>query len=163
LGNFNDAGASFRPTPCRRRKTARRASSKNPAPSPAFHLEVEIILRKVSNPMIYAAIHQFGSEGTSWQKSRHGENEICLARYAGSYSDILRPDTGIPPRPFFQCSPAKLTPKAEEKSRPPCGGAIERQLKNSFFTSREWVFDFSWRFLIFPWLSSLRPNLFPRP
>jgi phage gpG-like protein len=100
MGNFNDVGADYRPTVWAAKKADGRPSKlqQSGTMSRAFHLEVADKFAKVSNPVIYAATHQFGRD---------------FGRGAP-----------IPARPFFPVVNGKLTSKAEEK----IGKAGERAL-----------------------------------
>ena len=72
--------------------------------SRSFHLEVTSSRAAVSNPVIYAATHQFGrTEGRG---------------------------SPIPARPFFPVLDGKLTPKAEEKIGAAGKRAMQRQLED---------------------------------
>lgn len=89
MGNFNDAGSEFRPALWARKKDGSVSKlQKSGTMSRAFHLEVSDSHAKVSNPVIYAATHQFGR-------------------------DFGR-GSPIPPRPFYPVLDGKLTPKAED-------------------------------------------------
>jgi phage gpG-like protein len=88
--------------------------------SRAFHLTVTNTSATVSNPMVYAAIHQFG--GTI-----HGNPWLRFEWAPGRWATVAQ--VSISPRPFFPVENDKLTPKAEEKIRAAGQRAIERQLK----------------------------------
>jgi phage gpG-like protein len=102
MGNFNDAGAAYRPKTWAAKKDGSPSKlQKSGTLSRSFHLEVTNASAKVSNPTIYSATHQFGRDGAN-----------------------------IPARPFFPVDEAgKLTPKAEEKIASAGRRAIERQIK----------------------------------
>jgi len=115
MGNFNDAGAAYRPKSWPKLKRDQRKKGAAPGPrfagepsalqlnnilARSFHLEVDASSAKVSNPTIYAATHQFGREAAN-----------------------------IPARPFFQVEDHKLTPKAEELIARAGQRALERQMK----------------------------------
>ncbi len=86
MGTFNDVGASFRPVPWAKKKDGTPSKlQKSGTMSRSFHLAVTDKAAIVSNPVIYAATHQFG---------RPQGNGV------------------IPPRPFFPVLNGVLTPKA---------------------------------------------------
>lgn len=60
-GNFNSAGARFRPKPWAPKRDGSPSNLQlTTTMAKSFHLEVTNDKATVSNPMIYAAIHQFG-------------------------------------------------------------------------------------------------------
>jgi phage virion morphogenesis protein len=88
-GTFNSAGAGYRPSPWPAKKDGSPSIlQKSTTMAKSFQLVVTDDAAVVSNPMIYAATHQFGRE--------QGSGEI-------------------PARPFYPVKDDKLTPKAEEK------------------------------------------------
>ena len=84
MGNFNDAGASYRPSAWKNKKDGTPSKlQKSGTLARSFHLSVTRAAATVSNPTIYAATHQFGRDA-------------------------------IPARPFFPVDESgHLTPKAE--------------------------------------------------
>jgi len=101
MGNFNDVGSDYRPHAWANKKDGTPSKlQKSGALSRSFHLAVTRDAAKVSNPMIYAAAHQFGYE-----------------------------KGGLPPRPFFPVENGQLTPKAEEKIMRAGQRAVERQVE----------------------------------
>ena len=91
MGNFNDAGSDYRPTPWPAKKDGSPSKlQKSGTLSRSFHLTVTNEAATVANPTIYAATHQFGrTEGRG---------------------------APIPARPFFPVDiNGKLTPAAQEK------------------------------------------------
>lgn len=104
LGNFNDAGAEYRPKPWAAKKDGTPSKlQKSGTLSRSFHLTANNDSATVSNPTIYAATHQFGrTEGRG---------------------------APIPARPFFPVENGKLTPAAEEKIGAAGQRAILRQLE----------------------------------
>lgn len=90
MGNFNDAGANYRPKPWANKKDGSVSKlQKSGTLARSFHLEVTDQRATVSTPEIYAATHQFGRD---------------FGRGAP-----------IPARPFYPVVGGKLTPEAEEK------------------------------------------------
>jgi len=88
MGNFNDAGAKYRPANWKAKKDGTPSKlQKSGTMSRAFHLEVTDKAATVSNPVVYAATHQFGR-------------------------DFGR-GSPIPARPFYPVVSGKLTPEAE--------------------------------------------------
>lgn len=87
MGTFNSVGANYRPKPWAPKKDGSPSNLiLHGVLSKSFHLEVTSTHATVSNPMIYAAAHQFGY-----------------------------PKRNLPARPFFPVLDGKLTQKAEEK------------------------------------------------
>jgi len=90
MGNFNDAASKYRPANWANKKDGTVSKlQKSGTMARAFHLEVSDSHATVSNPVIYAATHQFGRD---------------FGRGAP-----------IPARPFYPVISGKLTPAAEEK------------------------------------------------
>lgn len=110
-GNFNSVGAQYRPKPWPPKKDPAGQPSilqKTTTLAKAFHLTVTAQAATLSNPMPYAAIHQFGGiirpktgKFLSWINS---SGERVFAR-----------KVTIPARPYFPVLNEKLTPAAEEK------------------------------------------------
>lgn len=91
-GNFNSAGASFRPTPWPPKKDGSPSNLKRTGLLwHSFHLTYTATTASLSNPTPYAAIHQFGSD----KKKGRG--------------------SGIPPRRFYPILNDQLTPAAQDK------------------------------------------------
>lgn len=111
-GNFSSFGAAYRPKPWPPLKDPKGVPSnlqKSTTLSKAFHLEVTAQAATLSNPMIYAAIHQHG--GIIRPKREGG-----LLSWVNSKGErVFAKMVTIPPRPFFPVLDGKLTPKAEEK------------------------------------------------
>ena len=104
MGNFNDVGSDYRPVAWPAKKDGKPSKlQKSGALSRSFHLAVTNTSAKVSNPMIYAATHQFG------RKDGRG--------------------SPIPARPFFPVENGKLTPEAEEKIAAAGTREIKRQIE----------------------------------
>lgn len=102
-GNFNQVGASYRPTPWAAKKDGSPATlKKSGLLAQSFHLEVTDSFAKVSNPTVYAATHQFGRD---WGRGSR-----------------------IPARPFFPVLNGKLTPQAERLILSAGRRALEREL-----------------------------------
>lgn len=104
MGNFNDVGAEYRPKVWANKKDGTPSKlQKSGTLSRSFHLEVTSQHATVSNPVIYAATHQFGrTEGRG---------------------------APIPARPFFPVLDGKLTPKAEEKIQRAGQRQMEKELE----------------------------------
>jgi phage gpG-like protein len=132
-GNFNSAGADYRPSPWPAKKDGTVSIlQKSGALVHAFNLEVTNKYARLSNPMIYAAIHQFGARdhvagvvvGTI--KTKYANH-----RYAGSWNVVTKGGKGIPPRPYFPIGPdGKLTPKAEALIARAAHRALARQARS---------------------------------
>jgi len=104
MGNFNDAGAAYRPKPWAAKKDGSPSKlQKSGTLARSFHLTVTEKSAVVANPTIYAATHQFGrTEGRG---------------------------SPIPARPFFPVDDAgKLSLAAEEKISAAGQRAILRQI-----------------------------------
>ena len=124
MGNFKSP--DYRPTAWPAKKDGTPSHlQKNMVLCRAFHLEVTSHSATVSNPMIYAAIHQFGSRDYG-----QGPAPVKITRLQ---SGITKIETvriqNIPARPFFPVEHDRLTPKAEEKIGAAGKRAIERQVE----------------------------------
>lgn len=131
MGNFNEVGAGYRPRPWPAKKDGTPSNlQKSGTLSRSFHLEATDRFAKVGTPVIYAAVHQFGSKGHELGK-KVGTVKIKYAsrRYAGSYSDVLSGGHGTPPRPYFPVENGRLTPQAEEKIKAAGERAMRRQIE----------------------------------
>jgi phage gpG-like protein len=107
VGNFNSAGAKYRPLPWpAKRDGSRCILQKSTTMCKAFHLEVTNVGATLSNPMIYAAIHQFG--GDIYPKTK----KVLRFRAGGKWWS--KKHVRIPARPFFPVLDGKMTPAAEE-------------------------------------------------
>lgn len=112
MGNFKSA--DYRPAPWPAKKDGSPATlQKSGTLSRSFHLTVTNTHATVANPMVYAAIHQFGSEGYVSGK----QDKVVQVKHlqGGLDMTIVSTNSGIPPRPFFPVVSGKLTPAAEEK------------------------------------------------
>lgn len=109
-GTFNSAGAAYRPKPWpAKRDGTPSILQKSTTMAKSFRLEVSGTYARVSNPAVYAAIHQFG--GVIRPKTKK------FLSFVGSDGNrhFVRKVT-MPARPFFPVgSDGKLTAKAEEK------------------------------------------------
>jgi phage gpG-like protein len=116
MGNFKSG--DYRPTAWPAKKDGTPATlQKSGTLSRAFHLTVSNTGATVANPMVYAAIHQFGGtiKGNPWLRFKIGERWVTVHQVI------------IPARPFFPIESGKLTPKAEEKIRSSGERAAARQ------------------------------------
>ena len=107
-GNFNSAGASYRPIPWKDKMDGSPSNLQASRQlSRSFHMSVGDKTVTVSNPMIYAAIHQFGG---------------VIRPKKAKFLSFIGPDgtryfakkVTIPPRPFFPVWQGKLTVAAEK-------------------------------------------------
>jgi phage gpG-like protein len=106
-GNFNSAGASFRPIPWKPKYDGSPSNlQKSTTMARSFHLEVTATTATVSNPMPYAAIHQFGGE----IRPKSGGS---LMWTAPDGAKVFAKKVTMPARPFFPVVNGKLTPAAE--------------------------------------------------
>lgn len=121
-GNFNSVGASYRPILWKPKRdgTPSILQSQHPTLSKSFQLIVTNDSATVSNPMKYAAIHQFG--GTIVPK-----NGKALKFQSGGRWFTVKSVT-IPARPFFPVINGQLTPAAEMKIARAGERAIARQI-----------------------------------
>jgi phage gpG-like protein len=125
MGNFKSAEYRTASWPAKKDGTPA-TLQKSGTLSRAFHLTVTNTRATVSNPMVYAAIHQFGAKdhqagsqiGSVTLKNRHG-----IQTHA-----VMSGSKGIPPRPFFPVdSSGHLTPKSEAVIRAAGERAAARQ------------------------------------
>ena len=117
MGNFKTA--DYRPTPWKEKRDGSPATlQKSGTLSRSFHLAVTDKGATVSNPMVYAAIHQFGGiiKGNPWLRFQWAP---------GRWATVA--SVTITPRPFFPVLAGKLTAKAEDKIRAAGERAIARQ------------------------------------
>lgn len=120
-GNFNSVGAAYRPSPWKPKRdgSASNLQSRNPTLSKAFHLTVTSEGATVSNPMPYAAIHQFG--GVIKPKNK----PYLKFKSGGKWYSVKQ--VVMPARPFFPVVNGRLTKAAEEKIARAGERAIARQ------------------------------------
>jgi phage gpG-like protein len=117
-GTFNTVGAGYRPLPWAAKKDGTPSNLQHSTTmAKSFHLEVSSQHARLSNPAIYAAIHQFGGviRGNPLLKFRVGEQWISVRQVT------------MPARPFFPVLDGKLTPAAAEKIGRAGERAIARQ------------------------------------
>ena len=108
-GNFNSVGASYRPTPWpNKRDGSKSILQKSTVLSKSFALEVTSSYAKLSNPTLYAAIHQFGGI----IKAKDG-GALRFKTPQGMFVTVKQ--VKIPARPFFPVLLDRLTPAAETK------------------------------------------------
>lgn len=120
-GNFSSFGAAYRPKPWPpKRDGSASILQKSTTLAKAFHLEVSSQAATLSNPMIYAAIHQHGGV----IRAKPGKR---LSWVGPDGKRIFAMKVTIPPRPFFPVLDGKLTPKAEEKIGAAAQRAIARE------------------------------------
>ncbi len=122
-GNFNSAGAAYRPKPWPPKRDPEGQPSilqKSTTLAKSFHLEVTSRSATLGTPSKYASIHQFGGvirakpgKTLSWVNSK-GER-------------VFAKMVTIPARPFFPVLNGKLTPKAEEKIGNAARRVIEKE------------------------------------
>lgn len=123
MGNFKTA--DYRPRPWPAKKDGSPATlQKSGTLSRSFHLTVTNTHATVGSPMVYAAIHQFGS-------SDYGQSDApakVIKTASGMTMLQSQRVQNIPPRPFFPVENDRLTPKASEKIE----AAARRQLERQF-------------------------------
>lgn len=120
-GNFNSVGAAYRPQPWKPKWGGAPSilQSRNPVLSKSFQLTVTPNSATVSNPMIYAAIHQFGGV-------IRAEGRKAL-RFKINGKWVMRKQVTIPARPYFPVENGRLTPKAEALIQRAGERAVARQ------------------------------------
>ena len=112
-GNFNKAGAKYRPTPWAAKKDGKPATlKKTGALVQGLHLTSDDNTATVATTDLpYAAIHQFGGR-TKAHKITAGPGK-AIPYAGGFYRSVNHPGSNIPPRPYFPVINGKLTPAAE--------------------------------------------------
>ena len=121
MGNFNDAGSEYRPKPWPAKKDGTPSKlQKSGTLSRSFHLEVTDKYAKVSNPTIYAATHQFGSQGHELgKKVGTVKTKYANTRYTGSYNDVLEGGKEHPRVHSSRWRTAGSRPPPRKKYSPP--------------------------------------------
>ena len=107
-GNFNSAGAGYRPKPWPPKKDPEGQPSilqKSTTLAKSFHLEVTAQAATLGTPSKYAGIHQFGGV----IRAKAGKT---LSWINSKGVRVFAKKVTIPPRPFFPVQDGKLTPKA---------------------------------------------------
>lgn len=108
-GTFNSVGASYRPNPWpAKRDGSPSILQQSTTLAKSFHLAVTQTTATVSNPMIYAAIHQFGGVIRPVKAKR-------LSWIGPGGQRFFAMQVTIPARPFFPVLGDKLTAAAEAK------------------------------------------------
>lgn len=116
LGNFSAHGAGFRPAPWPPKKDGSPATLKKSGTlSSSFQLSVSATAATISNPMPYAALHQFG--GRTAPHTIEPRRARALHWISGGGDHFARrvhhPGSNIPARPFIPITPSgDLTPAA---------------------------------------------------
>lgn len=104
-GNFNSVGSSYRPLPWPAKRDGTPSNLiQHAVLSKSFYLDVSSTYARLSNPAIYAAIHQLGGVITA--------KKDFLRFQIGARWVSLR-QVRIPPRPYFPVLNGQLTPAAE--------------------------------------------------
>lgn len=133
LGNFSAHGAGFRPAPWPPKKDGSPATLKKSGTlSSSFQLSVSATAATISNPMPYAALHQFG--GKTAPRVIEPRRARALHWISGGRDHFARrvnhPGSNIPARPFVPISPAgDLTPAAAALIRAAAERALQRQMR----------------------------------
>lgn len=128
-GNFNSVGAAYRPIAWKPKVGGgiSNLQSRNPVLSKSFHLEVTNEHAKLSNPMPYAAIHQFGGKTAAHRIVP--KRKKALAFGGKVYGAVNHPGSKIPARPFFPVdSSGRLIPKAEDLIRRAGERVMEKEI-----------------------------------
>ena len=113
-GNFNSVGATFRPKPwpAKRDGSACILQSRHPTLSKSFQLVVTPTSAVLSNPMPYAAIHQFGGQTRAHKIVPRRRKALAFGGVV--VHSVNHPGSHIPARPFFPVGEdGRLTPAAE--------------------------------------------------
>ena len=109
-GNFNSAGAEFRPTPWKPKADGTACNLiKSTTLAHSFQLLANERTATVSTPVPYAEIHQTG--GVILPKKK----QAMRFQIGGQWVTVKR--VVMPARPFFPVLNGKLTPKAEDYIR----------------------------------------------
>ena len=114
-GTFNSVGASYRPKPWPAKQDGGASNlQRSTTLAKSFRLEVTATTARLSNPAIYAAIHQFGARGhIAGKVVGRVKTKYANRKFAGSWQDITKGGKGIPARPFYPVAGERLTPAAE--------------------------------------------------
>jgi phage gpG-like protein len=129
-GNFNSVGSQLRAKSWPAKRDGSPSNLKKSGTlSTSFHLEVSASHARVSNPMIYAATHQFGARGhVAGKVTGRVKTKFANKLFAGSWQDVMQGGKGIPPRPYFPVTESgQLTPAAEQLIARAGERAIARQ------------------------------------
>lgn len=108
-GNFNSMGAEFRPIPWPPLKDPPGKASilqRSTTMAKAFRLSVTSRTATLSNPTIYAPVHQFGATIKPQSAKR-------LSWVNSGGRRVFAKQVVIPPRPFYPVRNDKLTAEAE--------------------------------------------------
>jgi phage gpG-like protein len=120
-GNFNSVGAQYRPAPWRAKRDGTPSNlQKSTTLAKSFRLEVTNTYARVSNPMVYAPIHQFGGK-IKPKKSR------VLTWVGADGKRVFARSVTMPARPFFPVLDGKLTAAAERLIGNAARRVMERQ------------------------------------
>lgn len=128
-GTFNSVGAQFRPKPWPAKVDGSPSilQSRHPTLSKSFHLEVTANYAKLSNPMPYAAIHQFGGQTAAHKIVPRRRQALAFGGVV--VRSVNHPGSQIPARPFFPVdAQGRLTPAAEVLLRGAGQRALDRLL-----------------------------------
>jgi phage gpG-like protein len=107
-GTFNSVGAAYRPTPWAPKSDGSASNlQRSTTMSKAFQLAVTDKTATVSNPMIYARVHQFGAVIKATNAKALSWIQDGVRKFAKKVT--------IPARPFFPILNGRLTPMAETK------------------------------------------------
>jgi phage gpG-like protein len=107
-GTFNSVGSSYRPTPWPAKADGSPSNlQRSTTMSKAFQLSVTDKTATVSNPMIYARVHQLGAIIKAVNAKALSWLDNGVRRFAKKVK--------IPARPFFPILNGRLTPAAETK------------------------------------------------
>lgn len=106
-GTFNSVGAAYRPAPWAPKRDGLPSNlQRSTTLAKAFHLEVTGRQARLSNAMVYAAIHQFGGV----IKPRQGQ---FLSWIGSDGVRVFARAVTIPARPYFPVAQGRLTTAAE--------------------------------------------------
>lgn len=119
MGNFQK-NATYRPKPWPNKTDGTPSNlQKSTTLAKSFHLEVTDTYAKLSNPTIYAPVHQFGATIRAKDGGR--------LRFSLGGKTIYAKSVTIPARPFFPVVDDRLTSAAEEKIANAGRRVIEKQ------------------------------------
>jgi phage gpG-like protein len=105
-GNFNSVGARYRPAPWKKKRDGKASNlQQSTTLAKSFALAVTPTKATLSNPTVYAAIHQFGGEIVA--------KNSPLLRFRSGGRWWSKKKVTIPARPFIPITPdGQLTPEA---------------------------------------------------
>lgn len=135
-GNFQSYGSQFRPSPWKAKLDGSPATLKKSGTlSSSFRLAVDNLAATITNPTLYAAIHQFGGKTSPHKIEPRTKKALAfVSKKFGSIvvSYVNHPGSDIPARPFFPIEPdGTLTDAADRLMT----AAAQRELQKQTSTN----------------------------